>query len=157
MYTAHIAFTRTLTAIPYHTQAQLRAARALIGAPHPAAPERPDISRAALEYGRLELARLGAEKVCVWGGVAAGGVGGGRGRREAGAKERDQNGGATLEHQAPSLTARPRHVTPPPPTQERREARLGATAAALRALCADVGEDAEAALGEVHPSLSCVW
>ncbi|GBF94150.1 hypothetical protein Rsub_07137 [Raphidocelis subcapitata] len=83
-------------------QAQLRQARDQIGQPHPAPPERPDISAAALEFLRVELARLGADK-------------------------------------------------------ERREARVGELVATLRALCAEVGEDAEAALADVHPTLTCAW
>lgn len=47
-------------------QALLRQARAQIGRAQPAAPERPNISRATIEYLRLELDKLRAEKVQGW-------------------------------------------------------------------------------------------
>jgi hypothetical protein len=34
---------------------------------------------------------------------------------------------------------------------------MGSLMAALRAACSEVGEDPEAALAEVHPSLTCMW
>ena len=41
--------------------------------------------------------------------------------------------------------------------QERREEKMGTMMQSLRAACGEVGEDPEAALADVHPSLSCMW
>jgi len=45
----------------------------------------------------------------------------------------------------------------PDRSQERREERLGLMMTTLRSLCTEVGEDAEASLAEVHPTLACMW
>lgn len=49
------------------------------------------------------------------------------------------------------------HVVLPSVPQERREERLGAMMQQLRAVCVEVGEEAELALAEVHESLSFMW
>lgn len=41
--------------------------------------------------------------------------------------------------------------------QERREERLGVMMQQLRAVCGEVGEEADMALAEVHESLTFLW
>lgn len=158
-------------------QAQLRAARAQIGAKHPPAACPPDISRAGLEYARLELERLRADKARV---VARARLRGQAGRRfltsapaersfpASRAGSRQPPATSTLQHTPrPGVRARrwPRRLHPAPlhpchrsAPQARREERVAELARAARTLAAELGEDAEAALADAHPSLAaCMW